>query len=72
MLTYMNMSSIDLISHPIYAKIPSMSPCLTLQQRRRQAVLVLAAAPNAAVSRSLWMREQSDNWWELEVGAGDQ
>lgn len=41
------------------------------QQKRRQAAAVHTAAVNAAVSRSPWKREQSDNRWELLVGAGD-
>lgn len=41
------------------------------QQKRGQAAVALTAALNAAMSRSGWMREQSDNWWELLVGAGD-
>lgn len=56
--------------HPVHAHVPSTRPWLTAQQRRRQAAVVLAAALNAAVSRSLWTREQSGYWWERECRGG--
>lgn len=42
------------------------------QQKRWQAAAALTAAVNAAVSRSLWMREQraitgGSSWWEPET-----
>lgn len=40
-------------------------------EKQRQAAAKLTAAANAAVTPPLWMRELSDKWWELLVGAGD-
>lgn len=56
---------------PFYSRQKELSFSTVSWEVTEAATVRSGAAVNAAVSCSLWMRELSDNWWELLLGAED-